>query len=355
MHWIALAFLLGTRAAAPPTVDEIIDRYAAARGGYAKIAALTSIVIRGEYREGEHVSSDACLAMMRPYYKLVGDPDKPIAGFAEGYDGSAWEYYADPGFVVRTVGEASAAGRHRRFDDELINYKTYGTTIEMAGEDKVGGRPVWKLIVTLEDGFRDEVLIDQETFLQIGGRKAAPIHAFGANVRSETRLSDFRPVEGVLFPFLAREVEIATGKVLNEFRTTSIVANRVYDPAVFSPPEFKRTPLQSWIENLYAMRDDVQAVMWTYHDFRRTHPDTDTHEGAQAAGYQILKMKEIPAAVALLEVNTRDYPNIAAARFGLGCAYKTAGEMAKAKAELHRALELDPTYKRAAEMLKSLE
>jgi tetratricopeptide (TPR) repeat protein len=159
----------------------------------------------------------------------------------------------------------------------------------------------------------------------------------------------------VLFPFLAREVEIATGKVLNEFRTTSIVANRVYDPAVFSPPEFKRTPLQSWIENLYAMRDDAQAVMWTYHDFRRAHPDRDTHDGAQAAGYQILKMKEIPAAIALLEANARDYPGIAAAHFGLGRAYKTASETTKGKAELHRALALDPTYKRAAEMLKTLE
>jgi hypothetical protein len=292
---------------------------------------------------------------MRPYYKLVGDPDKPSADFAEGYDGSAWEYYGDPGFVVRTVGAASAAGRHRRFDDPLIHYKLYGTTVELAGEDRVGERPAWRLIVTLEDGFRDEVLIDQETYLQIGGRKAAPIHAFGANVRSETRLSDYRPVEGVLFPYLAREVDMATGVVLNEFRTTSIVANRVFDPAVFSPPQFKRTPLQTWIENLYAMRDDAPAVMWSYHDFRRAHPDTDTHDAAQSAGYQILKMNGIPAAVSLLEANAHDYPNVAAAHFGLGRAYMTAGDKAKAKAELQRALALDPTHKRAAQMLKSLE
>src|SRR3981081_2313824 len=107
MNWIALAIALSARVAATPGVNEIVDRYVAARGGYEKIAALHSLVIRGEYREGEHVSPDACLALMRPYYKLVGDPDKPIAGFAEGYDGSAWEYYGDPGFVVRTVGEAS--------------------------------------------------------------------------------------------------------------------------------------------------------------------------------------------------------------------------------------------------------
>ena len=351
MFWISLALAL----AAPPTVDEIVDRYVAARGGAAKIAALTSLVIRGEYREGEHVSPNACLALMRPYYKLVGDPDKPVVDFAEGYDGSAWEFYGDPGIVVRTVGDASAAGRHRRFDDALIDYKKYGTTIELAGEDRVGDRPAWRLIVTLEDGFRDEVLIDRETYLQIGERKAAPIHAFGASVRSETRFSDFRPVEGVLFPFLHREVEIASGKVLNEFRTTSIVANRAYDPAVFSPPRFKRTPLQAWIENLYAMRDDARAVMWSYNDFRRAHPDVDTHDGAQVAGYQMLKMKQLPAAIALLEANARDYPDVAAAHFGLGRAYKTAGETARAKSELQRALAIDPKFGRAAEMLETLD
>lgn len=356
MNWIVLAIALSASVAAtPPGVDEIVDRYVVARGGYQKIAALQSLVIRGEYREGEHVSPNACLALMRPYYKLVGDPDKPIAGFAEGYDGSAWEYYADPGFVVRTVGEASAAGRHRRFDDPLIHYKTYGTTIELAGEDRVGDRPVWRLIVTLEDGFRDEVLIDEQTYLQTGERKAAPIHAFGASVRSETQLSDFRPVEGVLFPFLSREVEITTGRVLSEFRTVSIVANRSYEPAVFSPPKFERTPLQAWIENLYAMRDDAEAVMWTYRDFRRAHPGEDTHDAAQSAGYQMLKMKQIRAAVALLETNAGDYANVASAHFGLGRAYKTAGETSKARAELQRALALDPKYTRAAEMLKSLE
>ena len=355
MQWLVFAVALGARAVAPPAVDEIVDRYVNARGGYEKIAALHSLVIRGEYREGDHVSPNACLALMRPYYKLVGDPDKPVGDFAEGYDGSAWEYYADPGFVVRTVGEASAAGRHRRFDDPLVNYRRYGTTIVLDGEDRVGDRRVWRLLVTLEDGFRDEVLIDQETYLQAAERKAAPVHAFGARVRSETRFSDYRPVEGVLFPYLSREVELATGKTLNEFRTISIVANRVYDPAVFSPPPFKRTPLQAWIENLYAMRDDVQAVMWTYHDFRRAYPAVDSHDAAQSAGYQMLKMNALRAAVAVLEANAVDYPDVASAHFGLGRAYKTVGETSKAKAELQRALTLDPRHKRAAEMLESLE
>lgn len=350
-----LVFVSFSALAQTPSVDEIIDHYIAARGGRERIAALKSLVIRGEYREGTHVSPNAAMALMRPYYKLVGDPDKPSSEFAEGYDGSAWEYYGDPGIVIRTVGEASAAGRHRaRFDHPLIDYRATGTKVELLGEDRVGDRPAWRLRTTLEDGFREEALIDKESWLLIAERKAAPIHAFGEDVKSESRYSDFRPVEGVLFSFSNQEVEIATGKVLSEFRTNSIVANRDYDPAAFSPPQFRHTPLQTWIENLYAMRDDAAAVMWSYHDFRRVHGEIDTHDGAQVAGYQMVKMKAYAAAIALLEANAADYPNIAAAHFGLGRAYKAAGEPAKAKKELQRAVELDPKHARAADMLKAL-
>lgn len=355
MFTLLLSMLaLAASAAPPPEVDTIVERSIAARGGREAMLELTSLVIRGEYREGEHVNTDAVMALMRPYYKLVGDPDKPVTGFAEGYDGSAWEYYGDPGIVVRTVGAASAAGRHRRFDDVLLDYRSYGTTIKLLGDAQVGDRPVWRLLATLEDGFSSEVLVDQATFLPIADRKAAPVHAFGDSVRSETRYSDFRPVEGVLFAFESNEVEIATGKVLNEFRTISIVANHAYDVSVFSPPEFKRTPLQNWIEHLYAMRDDASAVMWTYHDFRRAHRDVDTHDAAQAAGYQMLKMNALSAATSLLAANANDYPEVASAHFGVGRAYKAAGEPAKARAELERALAIDPAFTRARDALKEL-
>src|SRR5262245_47178729 len=86
---IPLAFLasFGAAFASAQTlsVDQIVERHTTARGGREKIAALRSIVIRGEYREGKYSSPDATLALMRPFYKLVGDPDRKIGDFAEGY------------------------------------------------------------------------------------------------------------------------------------------------------------------------------------------------------------------------------------------------------------------------------
>jgi tetratricopeptide (TPR) repeat protein len=98
---------------------------------------------------------------------------------------------------------------------------------------------------------------------------------------------------------------------------------------------------------LGCMRDDADAVQWTYHDFRNAYPETNTEAAMEVIGYQSLKMGSFASAVALLEHNRRDYPQSADAAFGLGRAYKMAGRKPEAKAEFERALSIDPKHQRA--------
>ncbi|HET9794278.1 MAG TPA: tetratricopeptide repeat protein, partial [Thermoanaerobaculia bacterium] len=350
-----LAISASLAASTAPTADEIVARYVEARGGAQRLAAIRSVIYRGTYREGTHENDHAAMALMRPYYKLVGDPEKPIGDFAEGYDGSAWEFYGDPGIVLRTVGAASAAARHGVWiDGPLAGYREKGSTIAVLGKEPIAGRDAWRLRLTMRDGYAVEEFIDARTFLEIANRKAAPIHAFGEKVSSETRFSDFRPVEGVLFSFRNEEVEIATGRVLNSMQWREIVVNRPIDAAAFSPPALHRTPLQTLIDQLYQERDDVEAVRWTYADFRQAHPDVDTDGGMEAAGYQMLKMGAGASAIVILSENAAAYPKSTDAAFGLGRAYATTGETAKARAEFERALALDPKNERAKNALVKL-
>lgn len=354
---LPLALFLALPALAePPSVDAIVARYVAARGGAEKMKAIRNIIYRGVYTEGAHTSPHAAMSLMRPYYKLVGDAEHPNPEFAEGYDGSAWEFYADPGIVIRTVGAASAAGRHATsIDGSLVDYRERSDVVTLAGQEKIDGRDAYRLHVRLPHGFEEEVFIDGETYLLVAERKSAPIHAFGASVASEERVGDYRPVAGVLFAFQHREVEIATGKVLNEMQWKSIVVNRDLDPRVFSPPDLVRTPLQKLLDQLYLERGDVAAVLWSYRDFRRAYPDVDTREAIEVIGYQILKTGSTDAAIALLETNAAAYPGSATSAFGLGRAYRAAGQNEKARADLRRALRLDPNHKRAAAMLEELQ
>jgi len=341
-------------AATTPTAKEIVDRYVEARGGAAKLRSLRSAVYRGEYREGGEVSPGAAMAIMRPFYKLVGDPAKPNPEFAEGYDGSAWEFYGD--FVVRTVGAASAAARHGvAIDGPLAEFQEKGSTVTLMGMEKVGERDAYRLRVRMMDGFEQDELVDAGNWRLIAERKVAPIHAFGRSVASEERFSDFRHVDGILFAFASREVEIATGKVLNEMQWKSITVNEPLDPAVFSPPSFSRTPLQTLLEQLFMERADREAVMWSYRGFRRAYPDVDTDSGIRTIGYQMLKMGDHVSAVALLEANAADYPRSSGAAFGLGRALKTVGRTAEARAAFERAIALDPSNQRAIDALRDVK
>jgi hypothetical protein len=295
------------------------------------------------------------MAMARPYFKVVGDPADSTSGFREGYDGSAWEWYRSPGLVVRTVGAANAAIRHN-LDPEgsFHDYRSKGTTIARIEDAVIAGRPAYGLLVTLRDGTRANYFIDRETFLIAAVRKTAPIHAFGAAVTTEERHSDYRVVDGIKFPFRSTETEIVTGRELSSMEWGVIEVNRNLPRAWFSPPAFVRSPLQEFLEHLFYQRADTAALQWTYAVFRRAHPEVDTRQGMEAVGFQALKMGDVAGAIVLLEMNARDYPGSSTSAFGLGRAYRSAGDLARARREFERALRIDAGNKRAADALAEI-
>jgi hypothetical protein len=344
----------GVAAESLPSAEVVVARYVDAIGGQKKLDGIQNLIIRGTYTEHGQ-SIDAQLARMRPFYKLVGDPLHRSAEFEEGYDGSAWEFYGDPGIVVRTVGPASAAARHGLYIlGNLVDYKQQGSSVNLVGKVKIEDRDAYQLRVHMLDGFEQDEFIDAKTWLVIADRKVAKVHAFGDDVPSETRWSDYRAVNGVLFAHLNVEVEISTGKELNRFRTDRIDVNQTLDASMFSPPPIQRTALQTLMDQIFQERDDADAVEWTYHDFRNAYPKANTEAAMEVIGYQALKMGSTAAAIHLLERNRADYPTSAAAAFGLGRAYRAAGRTAEAKKELQLALSLDPNHERAKLALAEL-
>ena len=344
------------------TLDQVVGKHIQALGGSDSIHKLQSIVIRGMYHEpgpipeGTSIAARNYMAFMRPYYEVIGDPAVEHPGLREGFDGSAWEYYGDPGIAVRTVGAAAAATRHAAefLQDSLVDYGEKATKLELQGRENVGGHDTYKILVTLADGFQKYVYVDADTFLMVADRKAAPIHAFGQSINSEDRFEDYRSVQGVQIPFRILEVELSTGKILAESRRVSVEVNTLRDVSIFSPAPYQRTPLQQFLEQLYLERADLVSTMYTYYLFRRTHSDVDTRAEVEFVGYQMAKMGDYATSVQLLKANALDYPNSASAQFGLGRAYKAAGDLEHAKDAFDRALQIDPNFKKATDGLNAL-
>src|ERR1700748_386057 len=176
---LLFAALLGacmTTAAAQtsPTLDDIVNAHITALGGADKIHAIHSFILHGTYHEGD-LNGKTTVIQMRPFYRVIGSLVDPLKHLHEGYDGSAWEYYPDPGIVVRTVGAAAAATRHSAlFDDPLVDYREHATTIEYGGSDTYHGHPVYVLHTRRADGFDEDYLLDRDTFMLDGRRQIVP-------------------------------------------------------------------------------------------------------------------------------------------------------------------------------------
>lgn len=336
------------------SVEEIVARHVEARGGAEAIMAIESLVFSGGYYvEGEYRSNgEAVMMLKRPYYKLVGHPDNPGA-FMEGNDGAAWEWFADPGIVIRTVGAASAASRHGAdIEGPLVNYQAKGYVVTLEGSEQTPRGPAYVLLVSRPDGYQQQLLIDHQSFLIVAQRHAAPVHAFGKAVKSQTAVEDYRPVAGVLFAHRFVEQTMASGEPMSSMQWSSIKANQSLPDAWFSPPEYQRTPIQSWMERLFLQRDDTDAMRWLYQRFRMTHPDLNTASASEFIGFQILKMGNVDSAIKLLEWNHADHPASANAAYELGRAYDTAGYPAAARRLFQQALALDPDHARSQNALE---
>lgn len=342
------------------TAEEIIQNYIKARGGMEKILAIRTLVLRGEGGEGESpMRPGRVMARARPYYLLVGDPLKRLqTDYAEGNDGSHWEFYREPGLILRTTGAPANAIRHTAyFDDALVmSARELGWKVKLMGKEIVASRETYKIHVTYPDGFENDIFVDSQNWLVVANRAATPIHAFGEAVKTETRWLDWREINGVLFPTMLQGVEIATNKILDRSHWTSIEANIDLPPDTFSPPPIQETPLTRMINAVYAARLIPTDALGWYLDFRNNpaNKDIDTQVAMASVSYQILKTGTIDTAILLLETNVKDYPKSAMAHFGLGRAYRTANRKTEAIAEFKKALECDANYKRATDALAEL-
>lgn len=333
-------------------LDTVIERFIDASGGIEAIRAIDNLVYRdGRYREGEFEHTGATMSRGRPFHKLVGDKNAP-GDFMEGYDGSSWEWFADPGVVLRTVGAASEAARHYAgVEHPLVDYGAKGSRARLLGTVQLLGGHAAVIELVRRDGFTEQFYIDTASWLVVAAGSAAPIHAFGKSVQKLTRFEDHRRVAGVMIPFRSSTVELPSGRELWSMQWGTIEANRKLPADWFSPPAFARSPLQTLVEQLYTQRDDVEAALWTYDEYRSAYPASHTEAAIDFVGYQIVKMGQHGTALALLARNVADHPDSADARFGLGQALADAGRTQEADQAFRRALAIDPSHARARRAL----
>ncbi len=232
---VALALIAMALPVAAMDVDELIAKNVEAQGGKDKIKGIETLTIEGNFMTQ---------GMEIPFTMKQKRPDKMkieasfmgmtmIQCFA---DGAGWSINpmmgsTDPQPMAEV--ESKSFAIQANIDGPLLGYQEKGWTATYEGEEDVEETPAYKLTLDTHDGIVIDFFIDKEYFLTI--KQATRITIDTNEVESETYLSDFQEVEGIVMPF-AVETRMG-GVVANTVMMTSVKLNQEVDDAEFEMPE----------------------------------------------------------------------------------------------------------------------
>jgi hypothetical protein len=225
-----------TLAAPAPTADEIVAGYVAARGGIRKLRSLQTLrqegrVNAGAGRDGLVTREIKRGGRIRFEFTVQGVTSVFASDGQHGWKVHPFEGEMGPRPLPEDV--VMEAGEQADIDGPLVDWKSKGHQIELAGREAVDGRETYKLKVTLKSGgvlfsyldVKSKYLVRTESTRQVRGRP----------VRMETTFGDYRKTKGILFPHLV-EVRAAGRPQVLRVVVDKIEVNPPLSEARFAPP-----------------------------------------------------------------------------------------------------------------------
>ena len=223
--------------ASAQTADDIVRKYVEARGGAAKLKAVESERISGRISFRPGVEGSFFIEFKRP---LKMHMEATIQGqtLVRVYDGKSSGWIINPFEPSKDVQPMSAEdlktiSDESDFDGPLFDYQVKGNQIELAGQDEVEGKPVYKIKLTRKTGTRRTYYIDSSSFLVLKWEGVTKQE--DQEIPIENLLGDYRDVNGLKFPF-----EMNTGSPgtpqRRKFIIDKVEINPQIDDARFSKP-----------------------------------------------------------------------------------------------------------------------
>jgi hypothetical protein len=238
----ALLGVLFASSAFAQSVDDIVARHVAARGGYEKLRAVQTIRITRTVA-AQFSDIKVVLYKKRPQFFRAEQTPPGQAPTARGVNAdAAWDTAPGSRITLRTApAAAEARDLDADFDGLLVDWKAKGHTVTLEGKEalpgaQTPGAETFKLKVTTKSGAVRFIYLDTTTYLDrrhTGVLKLPPD-------RQLDFVMDFggwRSVDGVMFPFDISEDR--TGRepsVSFATYTEKIELNVPMDDALFATP-----------------------------------------------------------------------------------------------------------------------
>ena len=184
-----------------PTADEIIAKNIQARGGLNKLTGIKTI--RYTYATEEDGKPVRLVELRKRPDKLRRNISFGKTSVIFAYDGqTAWQYFSSQGKSPSPAPSdfAQELKEEADIDGSLVNYKEKGSTVQMEGKEKLNGKDVYNLKLTLKEGQTRNIYIDARNFLEV--KETGSFQQGGKKVDFINLFKDYRPVQGTMVPFV---------------------------------------------------------------------------------------------------------------------------------------------------------
>lgn len=240
MLGIAALMLAAAGTAVAMDADELIAKNLEATGGMDKISAVESVKLTGTFMT-QGMEFPFTMIQKRPHFLRI-EVNAMGMEIVQAYDGNqGWSINPMAGSNdPQPMGELEAKGVKLQadMDGALVDYADKGFTVEYLGEEDVEGTPCYKLRLDTKQDILVDYFIDKEYFLAI--KQASTVTMDENKIESQTYLSDYQDVNGILMPF---SMETRMGDmVANQIKFDKVEQNVEVDNAVFAMPAAPGTP-----------------------------------------------------------------------------------------------------------------
>jgi hypothetical protein len=195
------AALLLPASAPAQTVDEIVAKHLAARGGREALAAVKTLRMAGRATAGPGREAIVRREIARPGKIRTEFVFQGTTG-VYAWDGSkGWRVSPLDGSLDAEPlpdDEAAASAEQADIEGPLVDWKAKGHKVELVGTASLPGGPAHELKVTLESGAVRRVFVDAATGFIV--RMESTRRVRGHDVALETEFGDYRKTDGVAFP-----------------------------------------------------------------------------------------------------------------------------------------------------------
>jgi zinc protease len=221
------------KAAALPTVDEILDKYVKAVGGKEAIEKIKSRSMKGTFDlEALGVTGAAVETFTKAPSKSAMKIDVPNFGVVNRVFDGASGWHSDPMSGLRELSGGELAQMKRGSDFYVtINYKRHYAKMEVKGKEKVGSYEAYVIEATPAEGSPEKLYFDGATGLLV--RHDLETETPQEKILAETYVDDYKTVDGVKIPHTMKYVTPAISWVI---KFTDVKNNVEIDDAKFNKP-----------------------------------------------------------------------------------------------------------------------